>query len=97
MMMVDLKFAVGHRPLTAFRVRIIGEPLPGGGVAMTSSTVTLGTRANPSAMSGRLTGLDDSTLAAQVSGRSGRYAVAVRLDLDPRTGRAGGVLSAQPA
>ncbi len=96
MTMVDLTFAVARQPLDSFRVRIIGRPLPGGGVEMTSSTVTLGTHANPSLLAGKLTGLDDSQLAAQVSGSAGRFAVAVRLDLDPQTGRAGGVLSAEP-
>ena len=47
-------------------------------------------------LTGQLSGLDDSQLAAQVSGSAGRFAVAVRLDLDSQTGRAGGVLSAQP-
>ena len=37
MRIVDMRFAVARQRLDSFRVRIIGRPLPGGGVEMTSA------------------------------------------------------------
>ncbi len=50
---VDIKLTAAGQRLSALDVRIDGQPLDGGGVAMSSSLVTLGTSASPSAYRAR--------------------------------------------
>jgi DMSO/TMAO reductase YedYZ heme-binding membrane subunit len=53
-------------------VRIVGQPLQGGGVAMEQSSVTLGPNGDPGAYKGRITSLTGQRLAATLTGRDGR-------------------------
>ncbi len=93
---VDLRLALAGRALNAFDIRIDGQPLAGGGVEMTSSTVTLGTSATPALYSGRVTALAGTSIQAGVSTRRGSLVLLARLQVDPSSGSVTGNLTAQP-
>jgi hypothetical protein len=97
---VDIKLRAVAQRLSALDVRLIGQPLPGGGVQMQRSDVTLGTSADPATYRGRVVGLDGSHIAALVRDRRGHWLrLVVRLTFDPTTGTATatGTLSASPS
>jgi hypothetical protein len=62
-------------------------PAVNGGVAMTSSQVTFGTR------HGQVTFLDGSTIDATVSGSGGSETLTMRLELDRTAGTVSGTVS----
>ncbi len=93
---VELKLTLPHQPLSALDIRIAGQPLSGGGVAMSSSSVTLGTSSNPGLYRGRLTGLEGTNVAARVKGSQGALSLVAQLQIDPRSGAVTGALAARP-
>ena len=93
---VDLRLALAGRALNAFDIRIDGQPLAGGGVEMTSSTVTLGTSATPAIYSGHVTALAGTSIQARVSSRRGSLALLARLQIDASSGSVTGNLTAEP-
>jgi methionine sulfoxide reductase heme-binding subunit len=93
---VDVKLTVAGQPLRALDIRIDGQPLSGGGVAMSSSRVTLGTGASASLYRGRITGLEGTNIAARVSSAHGSLALVAQLQIDPRSGVVTGALAARP-
>jgi hypothetical protein len=94
---VELKLSVSGQSLSALDIRIVGQPLSGGGVAMSTSRVTLGTAADPDLYRGRITGLTGTNVAARVGGDHGSVALTAQLQIDPHTGAVTGVLSARRA
>jgi hypothetical protein len=95
---VDITLRAAAQRLSALDIRLIGQPLPGGGLQMQTSEVTLGTGADPTAYRGRVVALDGSDIAASVRDRRGRsLRLMARLALDPATGSATGTLSADPS
>lgn len=92
---VELKLTAAGQPLTALDVRIVGQPLSGGGVAMSSSTVTLGTASNPAMYQGRITGLEGTNIAARVKDARASLALVADLQIDPQSGAVTGALRAQ--
>ena len=72
-------------------VRIVGQPLAGGGVSMQESRVTLGSTGDPGAYAGRIDSLSGQQLTASLTGRDGR-AVQLRasFQIDPRAGTVSG-------
>ncbi len=64
---------------------------------MSSSLVTLGTSASPSAYRGRITALEGTNIAARVRSHRGSLALAAELQIDPRSGAVTGVLSVRPS
>jgi hypothetical protein len=78
---VDLRLALPGQPLNALDIRIDGQPLGGGGVAMTSSTVTLGTSATPALYRERVIGLDGTGVEARASGTRGSLILLARLQI----------------
>ena len=93
---VDLKVTVPGQRLTALDIRIVGQPLSGGGVAMSSSTVALGTGSSPALYRGRVTGLEGTEIAARVRNARGSLALVAQLHIDPRSGAVTGALAARP-
>jgi hypothetical protein len=93
---IDLKLAVSGQSLSALDIRIVGQPLGGGGVAMSSSTVTLGTGASPGLYTGRVTGLEGTNIAAQVRSTQGALSLVAQLQINPRSGAVTGALAARP-
>ena len=94
---VDLRLTLAGQPLDALDIRIDGQPLGGGGVEMTSSTVTLGTTPTPALYSGHVTALIGTSIQARVSGTRGALILLARLQIDPSSGSVTGTLTAQPA
>jgi hypothetical protein len=87
-----------HRGSTGLLdVEIDGRPSGGGGVAMSASRVTLGTRASPALYTGQITSLSGDRVAARITRGDGR---SLRLDLTLAIDRAGqtvsGTLTASP-
>jgi hypothetical protein len=93
---VELKLTIAGQSLRALDVRIDGRPLSGGGVALSSSVVTLGTSASPSLYRGRITGLEGTNIAARLSSPQGSLALVTQLQIDPRSGAVTGALAARP-
>jgi sulfoxide reductase heme-binding subunit YedZ len=95
---VDITLSAGAQRLSALDIRLIGPPLPGGGIQMQTSEVTLGTGADPTAYRGKVVALNGSNIAALVRDSRGRsLRLVARLVLDPSTGNATGTLSAGPS
>jgi len=93
---VDLKLRVPGQPLSRLDIRISGQPLSGGGVAMTSSRVTLGPASNPERYAGRVTALEGTSVGARVSGPGGSLVLMAQLQIDPRSNAVAGALAARP-
>jgi sulfoxide reductase heme-binding subunit YedZ len=94
---VDISLAAAGQNLSATDIRIIGQPLRGGGVAMTTSRVTLGTASDPTLYRGRVTALTGTNIEARVKNARGAViTLLARLQINPSTGTASGTLSAAP-
>jgi hypothetical protein len=92
---VDIRLTATGQKLSALGIRLRGQPLQGGGIQMTSSRVTLGTRANPGMYSGQVTSLQGTNIGAQVHDGSGRtLRLAFQLQIDSANGSAAGTVSA---
>ena len=96
LMQVDVKVTIPGQRLTVLDIRIVGQPLSGGGVAMTSSTVALGTGSSPTLYRGLVTGLEGTEIAARVTNARGSLALVAQLRIDPRSGAVTGALTARP-
>jgi sulfoxide reductase heme-binding subunit YedZ len=78
-------------------VRLEGEPLPGGGVRMTHSEVTLGPSSRPTSYRGHVLALQGNRLLAAVSDSAGRrLRVGMVLSLDSAAHSVAGTISARP-
>jgi hypothetical protein len=93
---VDLKLNVPGQPLSRLDIRIVGQPLSGGGVAMTSSLVTLGPASNPGRYAGLVTALEGTNIAARVGGPTGSLSLVAQLQIDPRSNAVAGAVAARP-
>jgi Ferric reductase like transmembrane component len=76
---VDLRMRLGGRPRGRLRIRLGGQALPGGGLRMDRSAVTLGPPGDPARYSGRIQSLRNNVLSALVGSSAGR---AVRLTVE---------------
>jgi hypothetical protein len=78
---VDIAAAVRvSRAPVQLGIQLVGSPLNGGGLQMSSSSVTMGPRTAPDLYTGRIVGLQGSNLLARVRRSSGRT-VALRVNL----------------
>jgi len=68
---VSLDLHVANQTLDVLTLRIVGNPAAGGGVAMTSSTVTLGNTAAPALYTGTVSSLAGAQVNARVSSADG--------------------------
>jgi sulfoxide reductase heme-binding subunit YedZ len=94
---VTIALAVANATLPALRLQIVGQPVAGGGVQMTSSTASLGSAANPARFTGSITSLNGTDIGARVSATDGsRLNLAVVLEINPSSGTASGTLQATP-
>ena len=93
---VNIPLTVANPTLGALDVRIVGTPLAGGGVQMTSSAVTIGPAATPALYGGSITALNGTDIGARVAsvnGHSLALAIALRIDA---SGSASGTLQVTP-
>jgi sulfoxide reductase heme-binding subunit YedZ len=94
---VDISLNLAGQPLSTLAIHLQGQPLDGGGLQMTSSSVTLGPQSDPSRYHGQVTALEGTNISAQVSDSSGqRLNLVARLQINPEGGSATGTVSATP-
>jgi hypothetical protein len=92
---VHIVLTVAGQRLSALHFLLLGRPVPGGGLSMTSSSATLGTASKPHVYIGSITALEGSNLAATVTDPAGRaYSLIVQLQLNPANQTATGTVSA---
>jgi hypothetical protein len=85
----------GGLRLSQLHILIVGRPVAGGGVNMTSSSVTLGPSDNPHLYRGAITALSGTNIAATVRDAAGHsYALVAQLQIDPSNQTASGTVSA---
>jgi hypothetical protein len=93
---VEMRMNMSRGASGTLDVTITGQPLEGGGVAMTQGSVSLGPSANPNLYTGRVVGLQGSRIVAVAQSSDGS---AMRLDidvsLDQATGNVSGTVQAQ--
>jgi len=93
---VELRLALAGQRLNMLNIRIDGRPLDGGGVEMTSSTVTLGTASAPTQYAGHVTGLDGTNIQARVRSVHGPLGLRARVQIDPSSDAVTGAVTARP-
>jgi hypothetical protein len=95
---VDISLVVDDPSLRYVHIRIEGQAIPGGGVAMSDSQVSAGTASNPDRYSGRVTSLAGPLIRASAADATGAtVAIAAELQSQGRDGSASGILTARPA
>ena len=77
-------------------IRLQGEPIEGGGVAMTASGASYGPAAFPNAYVGKIVGLQGTRILLSLNGQTSRLSLHVDLRLDPATGTATGTVHGNP-
>ena len=92
--MVDIRTSLHGGQKGTLEIRIEGQPLGGGGVAMQASRVTLGPPNEPSLYRGQLVQLRGSHLMATVSNGNGAVRLNVDLSIDQATQRVSGTATA---
>jgi len=92
---VDIRLTVAGQQLSALEIRLRGQPLQGGGLQMTSSAVTLGTKSNPRIYGGQVTSLQGTSIGAQLHDGAGHtLRLALQLQIDSTNNTAAGTVSA---
>src|SRR5579884_505315 len=94
---VDISLTLQGQQLSLLAIHLRGQPLEGGGLAMTSSAVSLGTGSNSDAYRGAVTSLEGTNIAAQVRDPGGHVLnVLAQLQIDPSGGSASGTVTVRP-
>lgn len=94
---VDIRVAVSGQRLDQLRIRLIGEPVAGGGVEMTSGRVSLGPSSNPDEFHGSVTSLSGTDVRSTVGDSAGTVLhLDAALQVPPAGGAVSGTLSAAP-
>ncbi len=95
---VKLRMAMSDGARGALGVTITGQPLAGGGVAMTQGAVSLGPRADPNLYTGHILGLQGSRIDATASSSDGTgLRLAIDLSIDQASGSVSGTVRARGA
>jgi hypothetical protein len=92
---VDLSLSFSGSSTGVADVLLEGQPLPSGGVSVTTSRVTVGTSASPRLYSGRVVQLDGGRIIARIhdaSGSGGRLELSV--NVDPQAASVTGTINA---
>jgi methionine sulfoxide reductase heme-binding subunit len=95
MAVVDLRLRLQGRPDGVLHIRLGGSALPGGGLSMQRSAVTLGPPGHPGEYRGKVQFLQDNVLRAEVGSADGR-AVRLSIDLSVGDGSVSGTVSGRP-
>jgi DMSO/TMAO reductase YedYZ heme-binding membrane subunit len=94
---VNIDLSVANAQLPAMALEIVGEESGGGGVQMTSSSVSAGSAAEPDLFTGEITSLQGTDIAARVSSAAGQVLdIAVALQING-SGTATGTVQVTPA
>jgi Ferric reductase like transmembrane component len=95
---VEVSTTVAGEPLNTLHIRIVGQPLEGGGVQMTSSRVTLGSASHSREYRGVITALQGTDLAAELRSSSGSVVrLLAQLQIDLASGTVSGTVQVAPA
>jgi hypothetical protein len=92
---VDLRLRLQGQPHGVLRIRLGGSALPGGGLSMQRSAVTLGPPGRPTEYEGKVQFLQDNFLRAEVGSADGR-AVRLSVGLSVDGGSVNGTVSGRP-
>jgi hypothetical protein len=87
---VEMRMDMSQGASGTLDVTITGQPLQGGGVAMTQGSVAVGPRGEPNLYTGRIVGLQGSRIVASAQSSDGQ---ALRLDIDVSIDQASGTVS----
>ncbi len=83
--------------LDRIQIRIDGQPIDGGGVELSSSTVTLGTPSDPARYRGHVLALNGSHIVARVRDSHGTsFGISARIAIDSAAGTAAGMVRLIP-
>jgi hypothetical protein len=94
--LVDLNMRLSGGASGRLRVRLAGQPSPGGGLSMTGSQVDLLTHGT-GVMTGQITSLQGTEFIAHVLNRSGALDLHARLNIDSQTNSVTGSVDASRA
>jgi hypothetical protein len=95
---VEISLVVDDPSLRFVHIRIEGQAIPGGGVAMSDSQVSAGPASDPARYSGHVTALSGATIEASAADATGAtVAIAAELQAQGRDGAASGTLTARRA
>lgn len=92
---VELRMRMSGGASGSLDVTITGQPLEGGGVAMSAGSVSLGPRGNPQLYSGRVVALRGSRILASASGPGTTMRLSIDLSIDQADGAVSGTVHAQ--
>jgi hypothetical protein len=92
---VDLRLHLQGRPEGILRIRLGGSALPGGGLSMDRSAVTLGPPERPTEYQGKVQFLQNTLLRAEVGSADGR-ALRLNVNLSVDGGSVSGTVSGRP-
>jgi hypothetical protein len=87
---VEMQMNMSRGASGTLDVTITGQPLEGGGVAMTQGSVSLGPNGNPNLYTGHVLGLQGSRIVAAAQNSDGS---AMRLDIDVSLDQSSGSVS----
>ena len=94
---VVISLNVSGQRLSALTFRLQGQAIQGGGVEMSSSSVTLGPASDPSRYTGRVTALADTNIQAVVTNAAGSsLQLLARLQVNTGPGSATGTVTVAP-
>ena len=92
---VDMPMQLGGGVSGRLHIRIVGQPLSGGGVTMQDSHVTLGPLSDPGLYAGRVISLSGSEVVATLARSDGRaLQLRARLNIDSQSASVTGRLNA---
>jgi sulfoxide reductase heme-binding subunit YedZ len=93
---VEMRMDMSNGASGSLDVTITGQPLEGGGVAMTQGSVSLGPRGEPNLYTGRIVGLQGSRIVAAAQSSDGSaMRLAIDVQIDEANGRVNGTVQAQ--
>jgi hypothetical protein len=93
---VDISLTVDDPSLRYVHIRIEGQAIPGGGVEMSDSQVSVGPASNRDRYSGHVTDLAGPTIRATAADATGAaVAIVAQLEAQGRDGSASGILTAR--
>ena len=94
---VNIVLTVAGQNLSRLAINLQGPPISGGGIQMTSSSVSLGTGSDPTLYRGTVTALQGTNITASIRDSSGHLLnLTASLQIDPSTGAASGSVQATP-
>jgi hypothetical protein len=93
---VNISLSLAGPQLNTLAIDLQGQPSDDGGIQMTSSSVTLGPRSDPSQYQGQVTSLNGTNITAQVSDGGNHLTVLAQLQVNSDAGSASGTVSVSP-